>query len=804
MKNNRQSRCRQHPGTARRVLAATLAWAVLATSTVPALAHGRHTRQSLTGSALPAHERALQALNRLTFGPRPGDVARVEAMGVDAWIEQQLNPGSIDDTALEARLDSYPAMRLSERDLLAKFPAEPLVKAVADGKLPLPTDPVERAIYNDRIYAYQQRLAEKAADTAAPQQPMPAGTRQATMSVTNQEALREHAAAPSAMAPPAPGSQSPVIPNAASSMGAPAGNSFLGASVAPSATAKGTTSSGAINAQPASPEEIANSPSIKVKEQHLYADLTATAIVNLPPAQRVAKIVAMPPADFDAFHKSLTQPEKRSLIEDLTPAQRETLLALRNPQQLVGGELLASRLLRDVYSNRQLEAVMTDFWLNHFNVYLRKGQYAPWYLVDYEKNAIRPHALGKFEDLLVATAQSPAMLFYLDQQQSVGPHSEAGLRSQMQGLSPNANANPAAPPKPKADLGLNENYARELMELHTLGVDGGYTQQDVTQVAEVFTGWGVKEPNQVAKNGAIGFEFNPRRHEPGPKYVLGKTIQSAAPTTQNGQPSAAGMNEGLEVLHMLATSPVTAHHISQQLAMRFVSDKPSPALVNSMAATWVRTGGDIREVMRTMLDSQEFWSNENYRAKIKTPEEFVLSALRATGGDVIRPVPSMDALNQLGMPFYGCQTPNGYPWTSNAWVNTGDLLDRINISISLANNKLGVATDLDGLMAAIVHQPVEAVQQVPARQKEGWLADALLSGPATPQTQAAILKQISESPTPSPTAWQENASRAALPDGQKRWRAELPDSSAQIMPPADPQASTIAGLLLGSPEFQRK
>ena len=788
-------------GAARRALAATLAWAVFATSSIPAFAHGRHTRQSLTGSALPAHERALQALNRLTFGPRPGDVARIEAMGVDQWINQQLYPETIDDTALEARLDSYPAMRLSERDLLARFPAEPLIKAVADGKIPMPADPVEHAIYSDRIYAYQQRMAEKAAaDLAAPQLPAKP-TQPATDPVTQPNPPHDAAATQS----PSPG---PVNARAA--------NSFLGSAIASAGSASANTKprpatgAGALGAGPGMPDDAANSPSIKVKEQHLYADLAATSVVNLPPAQRVARIVAMDPADFDTFQKSLTQPEKRSLIEDLTPQQRETLLALKNPQQLVGGELLASRLLRDVYSNRQLEAVMTDFWLNHFNVYLRKGQYAPWYLVDYEKNAIRPHALGRFEDLLVATAQSPAMLIYLDQQQSVGPHSEAGLRSQMQPLAPGPNVNPAAPFRPKADLGLNENYARELMELHTLGVDGGYTQQDVTQVAEVFTGWGVKEPNQVAKNGAIGFEFNPRRHEPGAKYVLGKTIQPATqsfpqPAGPTGQLSMAGMNEGLEVLHMLATSPVTAHHVSQQLALRFVSDKPSAALVDSMANTWMHTGGDIREVMRTMLDSPDFWSKENYRAKIKTPEEFVISALRATGGDVIRPVPSMDALNQLGMPFFGCQTPNGYPWTSNAWVNTGDLLDRINISISLANNKLGVATDFDALMASTIRQPVNTIQQIPAKQKESWLADALLSGPATPQTQAAILKQISEAPpVATQPAWQENAGRSAVPDGQKRWRAELPDSNAPILPPTDPEASTIAGLLLGSPEFQRK
>ena len=245
--------------------------------------------------------------------------------------------------------------------------------------------------------------------------------------------------------------------------------------------------------------------------------------------------------------------------------------------------------------------------------------------------------------------------------------------------------------------------------------------------------------------------------------------------------------------------------------MRFVSDKPSDALVDSMADTWAKTGGDMREVMRTMLVSPEFWSKENYRAKIKTPEEFVLSAVRATGGDVIRPVPQMDALNELGMAFFGCQTPNGYPWTSSAWVNTGDLLDRINIAISLANNKLGVATDLDGLIAETLHQPESALPPIPSKQKEEWLADALLSGPASAQTQAAILKQLSETATVAPAQTVAKAQTVAqtqlrpakgVMDGQKRWRADLPDSNSAILAPTDPRSfdnCRVAAWLAGVP-----
>jgi hypothetical protein len=222
-----------------------------------------------------------------------------------------------------------------------------------------------------------------------------------------------------------------------------------------------------------------------------------------------------------------------------------------------------------------------------------------------------------------------------------------------------------------------------------------------------------------------------------------------------------------------------------------------------MAATWVKTHGDIREVLRTMFASPDFWSKDTYRAKIKTPEEFVLSAVRATGGDVVRPQQDLQALDQLGMPFFGCQTPNGYPWTSSAWVNTGDLLDRINIAINIANNKLGVATDMDGLMAALSRQPLTVAQQTNAEQKENWLADALLSGPASRQTQAAILKQISESVAAPAASNQQNIALKPVP-GDRRFRAELPDSNVPIPVPSDPEASTIAGLLLGSPDFQRR
>ncbi|HEV2276010.1 MAG TPA: DUF1800 domain-containing protein, partial [Acidobacteriaceae bacterium] len=416
---------------------------------------------------------------------------------------------------------------------------------------------------------------------------------------------------------------------------------------------------------------------------------------------------------------------------------------------------------------------------NHFNVYLRKGPFAPWYLIDYERNAIAPNAMGKFEDLLVATAKSPAMLFYLDNQTSIGPDSLAATRARM---NPNFK---------NRDIGLNENYARELMELHTLGVDGGYTQKDVTEVAKVFTGWTINEPGKDP-----GFTFNPRRHEPGPKYVLGRTIQ------ENGE------KEGLDVLHMLATSPATARHISQQLAVRFVSDNPPPALVDRMTKTYLATSGEIREVLRTMLDSPEFWSKDVYRAKVKTPEEFVVSAVRATGGEVVRPAALLNAMNQLGMPFYGCQTPNGYSWKAEAWVNTGDLLDRMNLSLALAAHRLGTMTDLDALLRMDGRNSTTSNPST-VDQKEQDLEEILLNRALAPQMRNAVLQQLADGAGITPAGFPAQPP-ANQPPGKNAGAArqaalvQMIDLAAPIPPPADKQTAVLAGLLLGSPEFQKR
>ena len=272
---------------------------------------------------------------------------------------------------------------------------------------------------------------------------------------------------------------------------------------------------------------------------------------------------------------------------------------------------------------------------------------------------IRPHAMGRFEDLLVAVAHSPAMLVYLDNQQSIGPHSVAAAR---------ASANPD---QKKATAGLNENYARELMELHTLGVNGGYTQKDVVELAKVLTGWGAEGRKQ-----GYGFQFNERRHEPGTKLVLGHTIQ------------ANGEAEGEEMLHILAESPATARFLSTKLAIEFVSDTPPKPLVDRMTKAYLKTHGDIRQVLHTMFRSPEFWSREAYRAKLKTPLEFEISSLRASDAAVENAAALAASLERMGMPLYGVQQPNGYPLKADPWLGAEALLSRMNFALALASNRI--------------------------------------------------------------------------------------------------------------------
>jgi uncharacterized protein (DUF1800 family) len=702
-------------------------------------------------------ERVLHALNRFTFGPRPGDIAAVQAMGLKQWFEQQLNPSSIDDSALEQRLAMFPAMKMQQAEMVRRYPSPEVLRQMIARNMPLPSDPVEHAIYADEIAFYKAAKAQQEAKQAAAAQDANKGGGQ--------------------MMPPAMSSSDQAMAKNGEKL-------------------KDDTALPGDGVDPAT-------PAMKTHEEQFYSGLEAVKILNLPPDERMRRILAMPPAELIAFRKSLSGAEFAELAEGLSPVQRETLASLQGGPRMIGAELLQTRMLRDVYSERQLEAVMTDFWLNHFNVYLRKNQNEPYMLPGYERDSIRPNALGKFEDLLVATAKSPAMLMYLDNWQSIGPDSMAARNG---GRFAQFAQNPQVKQALK-DRGLNENYARELMELHTLGVQcevsqdhpasaldkacgQGYTQQDVTQVAKVLTGWTIDQP---ARSG--GYVFEERRHEPGTKTVLGRKI------------GESGENEGMEVLHMLATSPATAKFISTKLAVRFVSDTPPPVLVDRMAKAFLASNGDIKTVLRTMFDSPEFWSPEVYRAKMKTPEEFVISAVRASGAEVKNALPLVQALDKLGMPLYGMQTPNGYSWMAEPWLNTGDLVSRMNFAVGLSSDRIGgVQTDWTRLLgqAGAGMEPVALATGASseAAAKEAKLEMLLLGQAVSERTRSTVLQQFQDQET------QQQAEKNFPirpndfePMAQVLYPAML---KPQNRPPLDREAAMMAGLLLGSPEFQRR
>ena len=339
--------------------------------------------------------------------------------------------------------------------------------------------------------------------------------------------------------------------------------------------------------------------------------------------------------------------------------------AIRKDREVLT-DLEEAKLLRALYGERQLEEVLVDFWFNHFNVFAGKGPTRN-YVNDYEREAIRPYVLGKFRDMLGATAKHPAMLFYLDNWQSsvAGGAGAQGARGAQRAQFP---AGAAAPARV---TGINENYARELLELHTLGVDGGYTQQDVVNVARAFTGWTMR-PREGS-----GFIFAPGRHDRGAKVVLGHNL-----------PAGGGIEDGERVLDIVAAHPATARHIAKQLAIRFVSDDPPASLIDHAAAVFTSTKGDLRAVVRSIITSPEFFAPEARRAKIKTPFEFVVSALRATGADVRTALPLARTLRDMGMPLYFCQPPTGYDDTAATWVSAGALVSRMNFAVDLSKNQV--------------------------------------------------------------------------------------------------------------------
>ncbi len=708
------------------------------TSAPPSTSAKPVTRTAYQAGQLHGDQRILQALNRFTFGPRPEDLGAVRAIGLDRWFEEQLHPERIDQSDLNARLTQFPSMQWTTADLLYSLPSDALIRQASDGKIPIPADPVLHAIYENQIARYQLRKQDKEQKKAvatAETTPAPAG---------------KAVSAPPAMA---------------------ASNPMTTASPALAQAAQTKVQSGT---QTTSENKMVASLSpapVAAPVPPPADDAQIKRILALPADQRVAALAKLSQPEFDSLRKALKGPQRTALTNDLTPSQKEQIIALENPKRVVNEELPGQRLTRDIYSAAQLQEVMTDFWLNHFNVYLHKNDETPYYLVSYERDVLRPHALGKFEDLLEATAHSPAMLLYLDNSNSMGPDSLAAEKEKER-----ETRHPDG--KPKAREGLNENYARELMELHTLGVNGGYTQADVTQVARILTGWTVDRPQRGGD-----FKFDANRHEPGAKKVMGKKFKED------------GEMEGRALLHMLATSPATAHFISRKLAIRFVGDDPPPALVDRMAKSYLASDGDIGTVLRTLFHSPELWETQNWRAKVKTPLEFVVSAARASDVDTPELQPIVNALQGMGMQLYGAIPPTGYSWQASTWVSTGALVNRMNFALQFASNKLSgipVSWTTDNSSAA------DTTPDSEEQRLESWL----VAGGLAKATRSAVLQQFADQIASQKTDDFNLQNVQYMVFGQAT--QEKPTTPPKPKSAIEKQDQLLAGLLLGSPEFQRR
>ena len=691
-----------------RKLTALVSLVALVATTFAAVA-GQSMKASSTAKAtrLSEEQRILHVLNRLGFGARPGDVERVKAMGLNKYIDLQLNPDKIDDSASEARLQNLESLRMTTAQLYERYPqpGQLLQQLQRRGQLP-----------SELAAARDNRV--KGGENASPNQPKAADGANGEM-----------------QGPPNTANPNAKNPNA--------------------------------NPNDANP-------------------------MNNPEYRR---------AVYEYFKENNLR-----------------------PPQFITGELQMSRILRAIYSERQLQEVMVDFWTNHFNVFAGKGA-DRWLLTSYDRDTIRPHTLGKFSDLLRATAESPAMLFYLDNAQSFSPNAP---QQQPRPLGPLANLrmsnNPQQqrPQQQQQRRGINENYARELMELHTLGVDGGYTQKDVQEVARCFTGWTIFAPRgagaaaaQIAGGGgrrlemlrenAGSFYFNERVHDDGEKIVLGHKI-----------PAGGGVKDGLMVLDILAHHPSTAKFIATKLVRHFVSDEPPQSLVDKVAQTYMKNDGDIREMLRTIFFSPEFNSTAAYRAKIKRPFELTISAVRTLGADTNGGPGLNQWITRMGQPLYGFQTPNGYSDVAEDWVNTGALLERMNFGLALVSNRVpGTRVNLG-----------QFVSEDKSLNKEKLLdrfVTLFVGGEMSTKTRESLLKQLGDEITipPMPAAQSASVKAPDNPFEAGFQRGDLPgfgggNNQQQPPPPRQPQVASInpatisnpvvkiAGLILGSPEFQRQ
>ncbi len=659
---------------------------MIAAMFVPVLALRAGTESEI--KSLTEEQKILHVLNRLGFGARPGDVAKVKSMGLQKYIDQQINGVTINDAAAENKVKNLEIFNMTTAEVFAKYPRPGALLRRLEGRN-----------RNQRAAAQDQMNPEK----------MP---EQAEQNGITENERRER----------------------------------------------------------------------RQKLQKLYLEY------------------------------------------DLKPAN-----------QLVP-QIAANRVLRAVYSERQLQEVMVDFWQNHFNVFSGKNA-VRWYIPSYERDVLRKNALGNFKDLVVGTAQHPAMLFFLDNFQSVSPNVQTAgngrgnnLRNRLQNgtLTPrirerikqrqgltdeqldqrikqmgNAQAN-----QQRRKRGINENYARELMELHTLGVDGGYTQNDIVEVAKAFTGWTIVDPRgyRRAAAGAIQgnedvrlarlqrqagipddidsgeFYFNERWHDKDAKTVLGQKI------------GEGGVKDGLKVIDILVKHPSTAKFIARKLAVKFVSDTPSDALVGRVADTFRKSGGDIKTTLKALFSDKEFFAPENYRAKIKTPFELAISSIRTLGADTNAGVGLLVMLNKLGEVPYGYQAPTGYPDTAEDWVNTGALLERLNFAVAIASNRIpGTKVNLKSFEGAGKQQVLDrAIREI-------------LGGEISAGTKATLRKQI-EQPLPEVKAADEidDAAEEAPNMAGQGQRGRM-NRQARLLPPSgNPEVFKVVSFVLGTPEFQRQ
>ena len=549
----------------------------------------------------------------------------------------------------------------------------------------------------------------------------------------------------------------------------------------------------------------------KKKDQETAARI-AGELFAMPKQQRMAAVIKMPVEDRVAFtgNGNLSGDQKNLLMADFTPREREAFEAMSaqvSSSYYIGSELAQARIVRDVMTERQLQEVMTDFWFNHFNVYVPKDS-DQWYTTGYERDVIRKNALGTFPALLLATAQSPAMMIYLDNWLSIGPDSMAN------------GVNPKNPNSKKGNKGLNENYGREVMELHTVGVNGGYTQTDVTTLAAILTGWGVDKPYQGG-----GFLFDPKRHEPGPKTWFGYVIDdngNATPVAskKRGDVVAAGptwgpskdeatdnsVKQGITALNILASSPQTAHFISTLLVQHFVADDPPPALVDRLAKVYLTSHGDIKTILRALIASPEFNSRQYFHTKVKTPLEFVASAFRTTATEPQNPNALVNTISVMGMPLYKALPPTGYYLTADQWMNTSALVDRLNFAYQLTNGKFANQKfDAPKLLAMGLLAPTGAGNfasyGVKAASSPAARGDAKLMGVAAVTTAASSAHPASEGAEVAMRVLEATMIGASVSAQTNQLINKQLEQQPVDAAPTD-TLNLLTALVMGSPEFQ--